>query len=89
MADRHVALGDCQQAGKARLRCEQIVEARVELLLGDPIADVEQVPKSLAFDSCSQLLASACNRSTVSRACESCIGVAACTSRAAERSVAR
>ena len=42
--DRHVALGDREQAGQARFGGEQVVEAGVELLLGDAVADVEQVP---------------------------------------------
>ena len=41
---RHIALGNRQQAGQARLRRQQVVEARIELLLGDPVADVKQVP---------------------------------------------
>ena len=35
VAHRHVALGDGQQAGQPRLGGQQVVEARVELLLGD------------------------------------------------------
>ena len=42
VAHRHVALGDGQQAGQARFRRQQVVIARVELLLGDSVADVEQ-----------------------------------------------
>ena len=40
---RHIALGDGEQAGQARFGGEQVVEARVELLLGDAKADVKQV----------------------------------------------
>ncbi len=47
VADRHVALGDRPQAREARLGGEQVVEARVELLLGDAKADVEQVAARL------------------------------------------
>jgi hypothetical protein len=44
VAHRHVAAGDREQAGQARLRCQQVIETGVELLFGDPVADVEQVP---------------------------------------------
>ncbi len=40
----HVALGDRPQAGGARLGGEQVVEAGVELMLGDAKADVEEAP---------------------------------------------
>ena len=40
----NVALGDRPQAGRARFRGEQVVEAAVELVLGDAKADVEQAP---------------------------------------------
>jgi hypothetical protein len=38
----NVALGDRPQAGRARFRGEQVVEAAVELVLGDAKADVEE-----------------------------------------------
>ena len=43
MAYRHIALGDGQQAGQARLGGQQVVKAGVQLLLRDPVAKVEQV----------------------------------------------
>ena len=42
-----VALGDRPQAGGARFRGEQVVEAAVELVLGDAKADVEQAPLAM------------------------------------------
>ena len=51
VAHRHVALGDGQQAGQARLRGQQVVEAGVELLLGDAVADVEQVPPAVVQEA--------------------------------------
>ena len=42
VADRYVALGDREQAGQARLRSEQVVETRIELLLGNAVADVKE-----------------------------------------------
>src|SRR4051812_39942545 len=41
---RHVALGDRQEAGQARLGGQQIVERVVAPLLGDTIADREEPP---------------------------------------------
>ena len=43
----NVALGDRPQAGRARFRGEQVVEAAVELVLGDAKADVEEAPLAM------------------------------------------
>ncbi len=39
----HIALCNRQQTGQARLRCQQVVKAPVQLLLLDPVADVKEV----------------------------------------------
>ena len=44
VAHRQIALGDRQQAGQARLRRQQVVEAGVKLVLCNAVADVQQVP---------------------------------------------
>ena len=44
MAHRQITLGDSEQAGQPRLRRQQIIKTRIELLLRNPIADVEQMP---------------------------------------------
>ena len=51
MLHRHVALGNRQQAGQSRFRCQQVVEAGIELLFGHPVADVEQVPLAVVQEA--------------------------------------
>ena len=43
VAHRHIGLGNGQQAGQARFRRQQVVEAGVQLLFGHPQAQVHQV----------------------------------------------
>ena len=92
VAHRHVALGDRQQAGQARLRGQQVVEAGVELLLGDAVADVEQVALAVVQEAevglPGQLLAVAATSAAGAGPSRRprCAGL---RSRSAERSVAR
>ena len=51
VAHRHVALGDGEQAGQARLRGQQVVETGVELLLGHAVADVKEVPLAVVQEA--------------------------------------
>ena len=51
VAHRQVALGNRQQAGQARLRRQQVVEAGVKLLLGNAVADVQQMPFGVVQES--------------------------------------
>ena len=44
VAHRHIPFGDGPQTGEARLRCQQVIEASIQLLFGDTEAEVQQVP---------------------------------------------
>ena len=47
----HVALGNRQQTGQTRFRSQQVVKTGVQMVFGDPVANVQQMPLAVVQEA--------------------------------------